>query len=261
MSIDDPRKAYWNEKYVEYWRSRVNEAGAGASEIIKGDARTEDDEVYEKIFAATPFVPGNLLDVGCAWGRMFPLYHAQKLCVSGVDISAAMIEAAYNQWHGHESIDVIKEASAEKLPFVDNSFDNLVCLATFDATYQNQAMTEFLRVTRPGANIYVTGKNTNYNADDDAAMAAEIGARSKGHPNYFTRTNELISLMLEQGHLLVSEYYFARRGDFAAMRHTIKPDKEYYEYFLIFKRGDTYKALPECSDLYSVTFVNAKDEL
>ena len=133
MTKDDPRKAYWNEKYVQYWRSRVEEAGAGETSIVKGDARTEDDEIYERIFSDTPFNAGNILDVGCAWGRMFPIYMRQNLRVSGVDISAEMIKAANEKWSMHEKVDSLGESSAEQLPFEEESFDNLVCLATFDA--------------------------------------------------------------------------------------------------------------------------------
>lgn len=254
MPTEDPRKAYWNDKYVAYWRARVEEAGAGESAVVKGDARTEDDEIYERVFAATPFNPGSLLDVGCAWGRMFPIFKEHDLRISGVDISAAMIDAAKECWADSTDVDALEEASAEHLPFADGSFDNLVCLATFDATYQHQAMNEFLRVTRPGAHIYVTGKNTRYHIDDKQALAAEVGARGKGHPNYFTRTRELIELMGAQGHELLAAYLFPRRGDFAAMHYIDEISERFYEYFLIFRRGAGYAALPECADLYSETF-------
>ena len=34
--------------------------------------------------------------------------------------------------------------SRKKIPFEDNSFDNLVCIATFDATHQDKAISELL---------------------------------------------------------------------------------------------------------------------
>lgn len=260
MSSEDPRKAYWSENYVEYWRARVAEAGSGDSAVVQGDARTEDDEVYERVFAATPFRPGSLSDVGCAWGRMFPLYQQHGLQVSGIDISAAMVEAARVQWAEVDWIERIEESTAEQLPFADASFDNLVCLATFDATYQHEAMEEFLRVTRPGAHIYVTGKHQHYEADDAQALAAEIGARAKGHPNHFTDTLGLIAQMEEQGHRLLQAYYFPRRGDFAAWNYqTIAPER-FYEYFLIFERGDRWQPLAPCADAYSRTFREQESE-
>lgn len=255
MEAEDRRKVYWNDKYVEYWRARVNEAGAGGtSAVVQGDTRTEDDDVYDRVFDATPFTGTTLLDVGCAWGRMVPLYKKRGLAVSGVDISLAMIEAAREQWKGDPAVVSLEESSAEKLPYGDGAFDNLVCLATFDATYQHLAMTEFLRVTRPDALIFVTGKNTSYELDDEPAFAAEKGARGKGHPNYFTRAGDLIRLIQEQGHSLVKSYFFPRRGDFAAMRHHAEAPARFYEYFLVFRRGAGYQALPECSDEYSLTF-------
>lgn len=256
MIKEDPRKTYWNEKYMEYWRARVAEAGNGESAVVQGDARTEDDEVYERIFSEIPFRQGNILDVGCAWGRMFPLYLAQGLKVSGVDISRAMIESAQLDWKDHKGVNVLEESSAEELPFEDEWFDNLVCLATFDATYQHKAMSEFLRVTRPGAHIYITGKNDNYFADDEAAIAAEIGARNKGHPNYFTDTGQLMEQLDAQGHKLLAAYYFLRRGDFADLNYTSDMPDQFYEYFLVFERADSYQTVSECSDLYSKTFKN-----
>jgi len=260
MSSIDPRKAYWNDNYMEYWRARVAEAGSGDSDVVHGDARTEDDEVYESVFAANPFRPGNLLDVGCAWGRMFPLYLQYGLQVSGIDISTAMIEAARAQWAEVDWVERIEESTAEQLPFSDASFDNLVCLGTFDATYQHQAMGEFLRVTRPRARLYVTGKHNHYALDDTRALAAEIGARGKGHPNYFTDTLELIDQMEGQGHRLLHAYYFLRRGDFAAWNYQAKPPDNFYEYFLIFERGESWQPLEPCAYPYSRTFLQQKGE-
>lgn len=252
--MEDPRKAYWNDKYVKYWQARVEEAGVGESDVLNGDVRTEDDDVYEKIFSDTPFNDGAILDVGCAWGRMFPVYKHYGLSISGVDISKSMIDLAEEQWSDSPVVDALLESSAEELPFDDGEFDNLVCLATFDATYQHKAMTEFLRVTKPGAMIYVTGKNNNYFSDDEPAMAAEIGARSKQHPNYFTDVTNLVSQLTRQGHKVVKAYYFSKRGDFAAMDYrSVLPDK-FYEYFIIIERGETYSSLDVISDLYSKTY-------
>ena len=75
---------------------------------MAGDAKTEGDEVYEEVFAAYPFRPGRILDVGCAWGRMFPLFIKCDLQVSGVDISDAMIEQCREAWAGKPMIEAIE---------------------------------------------------------------------------------------------------------------------------------------------------------
>lgn len=254
MSDIDPRKDYWNDKYLEYWKARVDEAGQGKSQVVAGDSNTEDDSVYQRVFARHGFNPGSLLEVGCAWGRMFPLYLSYGLKVTGCDISRAMVDAARKDWAGQDGVIDIVETPAEHLPFPDQSFDNLACLATLDATYQHQAVTEFLRVTKPGARIYFTGKNDLYFADDQEAYLAEVGARGKNHPNFFTDTRRLIDLLRQQGHRVDAIYCFPRRGDFAAFNHVDNTGERFYEYLLVITRGDRHAVLPEFSDAYSKTF-------
>lgn len=251
---EDERKAYWNEQYMAYWRSRVEEAGDGTSQVVEGDPNTEDDSVYEAVFDRFGFNTGNLLEVGCAWGRMFPIYHKHGLSISGVDISAAMIDSAKEAWSGKEAIDDLQESPAEELPYPDAAFDNLSCLAVLDATYQNRAVTEFLRVTKPGARIYFTGKNDLYHADDAEALAAEKGARGKGHPNFFTDVRLLVAELEKQGHVVEAGYYFPRRGDFAGFRYEESMPERFYEYLLVIRRGERFDVLPEISDAYSKTF-------
>ncbi|GFE51051.1 hypothetical protein So717_28040 [Roseobacter cerasinus] len=256
MTQDDPRKDYWNGQYLEYWRSRVAEAGAGTSDVVAGDPNTEGDEVYNRVFDRYGFEPGRLLEVGCAWGRMFPLYKARNLKITGLDISEAMIGAARESWEADDSIEGLVVSPAEELPFPDESFDNLACLAVLDATRQDEALTEFLRVVRPGGRLYVTGKNDLYHADDTEALAAEIGARKKNHPNFFTDTKELLEVMSRQGHTLVGQHYFERRGDFAAFHSIETPRLPFYEYLLVFERGESYARVPKISATHSKTFQN-----
>jgi len=238
--IDDPRAAYWNETYRKYWQDRVAEAGEAAqSQVQKGDARTEGDWVYERVFSAHPFRPGRVLDVGCAWGRMFPIYRDHGLAVSGVDISQAMIEAAREAHAGAEGIEALEVATAETLPFEDAFFDNLVCVAVFDATYQHLALAEFLRVLRPGGRLYLTGKSDRYAADDDLALAAETGARSKGHPNHFTDVPAMRAALADLGCREVATYGFARRGDFAEFAHATTLGAPFYEWLLVIEAPQT----------------------
>ena len=255
MVSDDPRKSYWDSSYLAYWRARVAEAGgAGSSRVIKGDALTEDDRIYDEVLSSGQLVGDNVLDVGCAWGRLFPLFVSRSLRVSGVDISPAMIAAAREEWGSHPLVEDLVEGIAEELPFPGEAFDNVVCVATFDATYQHQALKEFLRVTRPGGRILLTGKHTDYCLDDAKAYNAEVAARSKGHPNYFTRTEELIQLLKEQGHSIVVSYFFRRRGDFASGTYTTRLLPCFYEYLLIIERGSDYREMPPFSDLFSRTY-------
>ena len=85
---------YWDKEY-KYWHERVAEARTNSrSTVVPGDPKTEDDEVYQKVFENVKPVNGNILDVGCAWGRMFKIYKEMNLKISGVDISPTMISEA-----------------------------------------------------------------------------------------------------------------------------------------------------------------------
>ena len=259
MGNEDPRKSYWNEQYYSYWKARVEEAGVGTSQVIEGDANTEGDEVYRDLFVAHGFNPGNVLEVGCAWGRMFPLYLAHGLRLNAVDISAAMIEAARERWANNPEIESIGESPAETLPFADGTFDNLACIATFDATYQDRALREFLRVTKPGARIFFTGKNDFYYADDQPALDAEIGARRKKHPNYFTDTRRMIALLQAQGHKVDALLCFPRRGDFAKAAYATDFPERFYEYMVVLTRGTEVGDFPEIANAYSKTFLESEN--
>ena len=187
-------------------------------------------------------------------GRFFQMYIEKDLTVYGIDISTEMIIASSKKWYDHDKVKNIQEATAEDLPFETEIFNNLMCIGTFDATYQEKAINEFLRVTKPGGLIYFSGKNTKYHSDDKAALAAEVGARRKGHPNYFTRTNDLLTDLEKHSHKVAKSYYFERRGDLAAMNFKNSMPEYFYEYFIVIKCGKNAGTIGSHYDEHSETF-------
>lgn len=254
MTTKDERKAYWNDSYYRYWKARVDEAGTGHSQVVPGDPNTEDDAIYMAIFDRHGFNGERLLEVGCAWGRMFPVYKAAGMRICGADISRAMIEAARGEWGNDEAVEQLVESDAENLPFEDETFDSVSCLATFDATWQHEALASLLRVLRVGGRLYLTGKNDHYEPDDDKALDAEEGARRKDHPNYFTDVACMQELLQEQGHRIVAGYYFPRRGDFAAGRYLEEMPARFYEWLLVIDKQQPSGAFPEFSSDHSKTW-------
>ena len=255
MKTTDTRAAYWNEHYVDYWRNRVEEAAlCSPSAAHPGDANTEEDWVYQKVFDADPLRSGAVLDVGCGWGRMFPLFHAQGLRTSGIDISSAMISAARKNFEQDEWINALEVGIAEQLPFEDETFDNIVCVAVFDATYQHEALSEFLRVLKVGGRLYLTGKNACYRVDDVLALDAERGARAKGHPNFFTDLEEMLKQLGNSDSVLSTYYLFERRGDFAKFKYHTDLQARFYEWLIVVEKGrESPKFTPFSSEL-SKTF-------
>ncbi|MDA8943022.1 class I SAM-dependent methyltransferase [Alphaproteobacteria bacterium] len=251
------RKQYWDAQYTAYWKRRVEEASqGGASNVIHGDPKTEDDSVYERVFATIPPTVGSLLDVGCAWGRMFPLYKTMGLRVCGVDISDSMVAEAKRAWDGDPIIESIQVSEAESLPFKDTFFDNVAILAVFDATYQNEALGELFRVLKPGGHLYLTGKGHRYHPNDKPALDAEIGARLKGHPNYFTDVSKLRLQLESYGHRILGSYYFPRRGDFASFTFDAEQPDRFYEYFLVIERGPSAGSYHRLAEAVSQTYID-----
>jgi ubiquinone/menaquinone biosynthesis C-methylase UbiE len=262
MNKTDKRKEYWNKEYFEYWKSRTKEAELNVkkSNIIRGDSVTSNNSVYTSLFRINKFNIGNLIDVGCGWGRLFPHFISQGIDVFGVDISGSMIEESRELWKTEKKVKRLIECTAEDIPFESNYFDNLVCVATFDATYQSLALSEFLRVTKPGGMIYISGKNYSYCDDDKEAFAAEIGASNKNHPNYFTRTKYMLDIIKGLEHTIVNEYYFKYRGDMSRLEYSNKIPNQFYEYFIVIKKGNhnLYQDIPKISNNHSLNFKESK---
>lgn len=259
----DPRASYWDSNYKEYWSKRVAESEkTGTSLVQEGDAKTEGDDVYLKIFDTHGFARNSILDVGCAWGRMFPIFLERGLKVSGIDIAQSMIDAASEQYADNQSVEDIRVATAENLPFKDKSFANVVCVAVFDATFQHQSLAEFLRVLELGGRLYLTGKSDAYFADDDLALAAESGARNKGHPNFFTDVTVLRNEMARQGVKELGSYFFPRRGDFAEFKFEKTQPENFYEWMFIFEKQKdaTAEFTAKISAKFSKTFLEVHKE-
>jgi len=232
------RKKYWDGDYFDYWKSRVEEANKSSqnsSKIIKGDIKTVNDDIIGKLLKLVKIKQGKILDVGCGFGRSFKYFSKYKLSIYGIDISKKMVKES--QASKVKGVIEIKEAEAEKIPYPDNYFDYVFGIGIFCATYQNKALEEMFRVLKTGGLIFIDGKNNNYFFNDQLAKDAEIGARKKGHPNFFTDVKNLRSQLVKKKHKIIIERYFLKRGDFADFKFENKMPKKFYEYFIVIKKG------------------------
>lgn len=255
------RKEYWNKKYATYWKKRVEESNTPGkiSKIIKNDFKTKSNLIYENLFDIQNFNPGNILDVGCAWGRMFEIYIKNNLEIYGADISEFMIKECKKNWQSINITQNLKVSEAENLVFESNFFDNLVCFATFDATYQENAIKEFFRVLKIDGKLFISGKNFNYFENDEQALIAEVAARKKGHPNFFTETKSMIDQIILNNNVLIDQYFFERRGDFEKFNYKKEIPERFYEYLLIFRKRNNVFTLSPFSNKYSSTFKKIKN--
>jgi ubiquinone/menaquinone biosynthesis C-methylase UbiE len=86
----------------------------------------EENRLVQQYVARLPR-GASILDVPFGTGRFAPAYLAAGLAVTGVDISADMIAQAKQRYGSEISSFRLFTASAEKLPFAEQSFDYLVC--------------------------------------------------------------------------------------------------------------------------------------
>ncbi|NBJ92526.1 class I SAM-dependent methyltransferase [Parablautia muri] len=251
------RKEYWNKEYTTYWKAMTEEANSeGAISRIKkttsGDYKTPGEKIIIEFFESLHYEKTDkLLDYGCGFGRFYPFFN-RITDYYGIDISQAMIDECISRYP--EDAEKFIVAEGERLPFEDNYFNKIICYGVFDACYQENAISEMLRVSKVGGSILVTGKNTEYYDDDEQALIAEEAARKKGHPNYFTNVKSLVS-QLGQYAYLKQERYFTYRGDFANAKYTdLMPDKFYEWALVIEKKNHLDIHFEKFSDAYSNTW-------
>lgn len=102
-----------------------------------------------------------LLDVGCANGRLLPWLEQNCPTFSyiGADNSEHLLAIARQQFPGHKFI----TASMLQLPLPDAQFDIVACLAALQhipsVAYRTQALTELRRVTKPGGKLFMLNWN------------------------------------------------------------------------------------------------------
>jgi SAM-dependent methyltransferase len=256
------RKEYWNKNYVKYWKKRVEEANSNNknSNLVEGDSLTSPNQQYIKaIEFLSPKKNKSILEMGCGFGRSLPyLYDISKL-ITAIDISKEMIQEAKKK---NSNLDGIKYfvSEAEKTPINSSSFSYIICFAVFDALYQNSALLEMNRLLEKDGKVLISGKNDNYHDDDDLAYKAEVNARKKKHPNFFTDINFLLSGAINKfGFEIEKIKYFERRGDAVKDKHMTELPKFFYEYIMIIKKIKNIKQLNiKISNKYSKTFKRRK---
>lgn len=234
------RRSYWNEKYRDYWMQRVAETNTTShslSKLNKNDTLTASDAVYLDAIQSLEIPAGaTVLEMGCGFGRSVPYLQPLARELHAVDISEAMIESARAKY-GHYDNVKFHISEAERTPFADGTFDVIVCFGVFDAVFQAETLVEMNRIVRPGGRILLTGKNDNYFDDDEEAYVAEIRAREKMHPNFFTDVPMLLKNLDKFGFRAVKNSFFLRRGDLSRMKAEHALPRNFYEYLLVFEKN------------------------
>ena len=126
------------------------------------------DMVFGKVFArgrsasiqAAERVGGRVLEVGVGTGISLPQY-SPRMRIVGVDISKPMLAKARRRVAALDlrNIEGLAIMNAERLDLPDGSFDAVVAQYVVTAVPNPEAaLTEFLRVLRPGGEIILTSR-------------------------------------------------------------------------------------------------------
>ncbi len=253
-------KQFWNN-YVTYWETKVQQA----NEEENPKDKTNDDGILETYFKKLRVnSKDQVLDYGCGSGRLYPIYKKMvnsSVCnYTGIDISGVSLEHAQGKNPDLEVNKNLFEFNGREIPFADETFDKINCFGVFDACSQEMVLGELLRALKQGGLLLLTGKNYKYCSEDEEAKIAEVNARKKEHPNYFTDAASLIGQLPEHNAEVVEACFFRKRGDFPKDRYMDEMPETFYEWALIIRKTGQYqkKEFTKFSDKFSE---NCKEEL
>ncbi len=105
---------------------------------------------------------GKILDVGCGNGRNLIPFAEKNFTCEGVDFSIEMLNHAKSKFKKLNLKSKFQVANMIDLPFKDNSFDYLICIASFhhlNKIDQQKTLLEFKRILKPNGKIYITTWN------------------------------------------------------------------------------------------------------
>lgn len=148
---------------------------AGVALYSLGDARTLDAATAEVIAAmrARISIAGrDLLDIGCGYGRLAAVLAGEARAVTGIDVSAKMIEIGRRRYAKLRNLNLLTCSGRDLLQFGDAAFD--LAFAVDSLPYLMQAGTalvqrhfaEIARVLRTGGDLLIF--NFSYRNDIEA---------------------------------------------------------------------------------------------
>ena len=120
--------------------------------------------------------PKRALDVGCAEGRFCRMLKSHDLKVTGLQVTGVdPTPALIAQARARDAQGTYLEASAERLPFGDETFDLVISyLSLIDIPDFRNALQEMALLLKPGGNLLIANL-TNFNtACRDAGWVKDI---------------------------------------------------------------------------------------
>ena len=171
-----------------------------------------------------------VLDLGCGSGRLYQLFEGLSIEYTGVDQSEKQLENARKNYPAGEFI----ASEMRSLPFEDNKFDVIYCIATFhhlpSRVSRLEALKEMKRVLKPGGRVLFT----NWNLFSKSARKTVEKGKWKikegseadffvpwmnsegeilGERYYYGFKPEELEELFESAGFVLEEQYYSRKGD------------------------------------------------
>lgn len=102
---------------------------------------------------------GKILDLGCGNGRNLVPFSEKGFDCYGVDFSEKMLEYAKGRFSKRKLTAEFKFGDLAKIPFEDNFFDYIICIASFhhlNKKDQIKSLNEIKRVLKEDGKLYLT---------------------------------------------------------------------------------------------------------
>ncbi len=116
-----------------------------------------------------------VLDLGCGYGRNAVYLAKQGIRVCGVDFSASAVALCDRLFSTSQLKGIFKQGTFENIPFPQDHFDAVICIASIDHVCLNSAQAsviEIQRVLKKDGVVLLTFDATD--ADDDRLHEAEV---------------------------------------------------------------------------------------
>ena len=214
--------------YHDYFRKAVAKSLDGT--IIPGP------DVINHYVNLLGIMPGDrLLDLGCSYGRLYPIFANYTNQVFGADVELQVVNEAIKNPYV-----VVIVGQAERLAFPSNFFDHVVAWGVFDIVDQIECLKETNRILKTGGKFLFTAKGANYPESDSLGFVAERNARLKNFPNRFIDIALLMQSLPSLGFTVDQKFHFSRRGDLG-MNQVLKDPSDiaqntFYEFVAILKK-------------------------
>jgi ubiquinone/menaquinone biosynthesis C-methylase UbiE len=176
-------------KIYERIASEYDERIPGSTALDDHFSGTEITFVLERIDSSD-----DVLDIGCGTGRLTLPVARRAHSVTGMDLTAGMIEEASRKARD-EGLDVqFEQGDMAALPFPDNSFDVVVCMLALmhvPPEDHSRVFAEVRRVLRPGGRLLVDVKNAVFERFTAADRFATVDITDvENEELVFTRTRD-----------------------------------------------------------------------